>query len=160
MFYSKKERRALSLNRKFYGDYIGLDKRPSMRLLIPKRENIEFAQTCNKYDRLFKRQKRDIILTNKAIYVIGREEVKEKNKPKSIVEAIKRRIDYTQIERIALSKMHDNFLVIYPRDDYASVIELEFKTEFLTTLTRRYKEAFGGKLFPITFHDEYIYIYK
>ena len=70
ILYQKKERRTLSVNRKFYGDYIGLDRKPALRILINKRETIEFAQTCNKYDRQFKKQKRDFILTNKAVYII------------------------------------------------------------------------------------------
>jgi myosin-1 len=69
IFYLNKERRSLSINRKFYGNYIsGMD--PS--LLIGKRENIEFAQTCFKYDRQFHKQQRDLVLTNKAIYIIGK----------------------------------------------------------------------------------------
>ena len=142
----------MSLNRKFYGDYIGLENNPRLRMLIPKKENVEFAQTCTKYDRMFKKQKRDLILTNKAIYIIGREEQKEANKQKKIVEVIKRRMDLMQIQKIALSKFSDNFMIIYPKstdktnDDYASVIEVEFKTEFLTTLSKRYKESCGQVL--------------
>lgn len=71
LMYEKKERRALSVNRKFYGDYIGLDARPDIRAMVYKRETVEFAQTCLKYSRKFEFQKRDLILTNKALYLIG-----------------------------------------------------------------------------------------
>jgi myosin-1 len=152
IMYQKKERRALSVNRKFYGDYIGLDTKPSLRLLIAKRENVEFAQTCMKYDRQFKRQKRDFVLTNRALYIIGRQEVKDKNKKKAIVEVVKRRLEYTEINKIALSHMQDNFIVLYPNNDYATVLEIEFKTEFLTTFNRRYKELFNKPL-AIEFTD-------
>jgi myosin-1 len=104
LLYQKKERRSLSLNRKFYGDYIGLDNQPAIRILIQKRENIEFAQTCIKYNRKFAKQKRDFILTNKALYLIGREEIKDKkNKRKQIIEVVKRRIEYANSNYIKLS---------------------------------------------------------
>jgi myosin-1 len=159
LLYQKKERRHLSLNRKFYGDYIGLNNQPAMRALIAKRENVEFAQTCYKYDRLFKKQKRDFVLTNKAVYIIGREQVKDKTKrAKSIVEVVKRRIEYAQIHRLTLSHLKDNFVVIFPLNDYATVIEVEFKTEFLTTFSKRFKESMGRPL-SVEFSDTLVYYY-
>jgi myosin-1 len=98
---NKKERRRLSINRKFYGDYIGLDQYPSLKSLIPKRELIEFAQKCTKYDRQFKRMMRDVLLTNRAVYIIGREETKSKKK-KLITEVVKRKIEFAQINKIVL----------------------------------------------------------
>ncbi len=152
LLYQKKERRNLSLNRKFYGDYIGLSNQPGLRALIAKRENVEFAQSCYKYDRMFNKQKRDFILTNRAIYIIGRDVVKDKNKNKSIIEVIKRRLEYPQLQKIVLSHLKDNFIIIYPVNDYATVLEVEFKTEFLTTLSKRYKES-CGKNVNIEFTD-------
>lgn len=95
MVYNKKERRRYSINRSFVGDYIGLEENPGLRALLEKRERIEFADTVNKYDRRFKVQissfnhvqsvlffisflqpsKRDLLLSNKNIYLIGREVV-------------------------------------------------------------------------------------
>lgn len=164
LMFQQKERRSMSVNRKFYGDYIGLDSKPALRALVQKRENIEFAQTCIKYNRQFKKQKRDFILTNKAFYIIGREEVKDKkfnlslNRNKTIIEVVKRRIEYSNVQKIALSHLQDNFLVIYPLNDYASVLEVEFKTEFLTTFNKRYKESLGKPLL-IEFNDEYYFIF-
>ena len=155
LFFEKKERRALSLNRKFYGDYIGLENNPAIRILIQKRENVEFAQTCTKYNRQFSKQKRDFILTNRALYLIGREMVKEKSsKKKQIVEVVKRRIEFGKIFKIAISHLQDNFVVIYPNDDYATILEIEFKTEFLTTFSKRYKEAMGNKPLNIEFNNQ------
>jgi myosin I len=167
ILFEKKERRRMSINRKFYADYIGLDAKPALRLLINKRENVEFAQTCIKYDRQFKKQKRDFILTNKAIYLIGREEIKTNNKPsenkqllkatklfnkasdllfkksnenRQFVEVVKRRLDLDKIEKIVTSPLQDNFIIILPFNDYATIVELEFKTEFLTMYSKRFKE--------------------
>jgi myosin-1 len=154
LLFKKKERRALSLNRKFYGDYIGLERYPAVRALLGKRESVEFAQTCDKIDRRFKRQKRDFALTNKAVYIIGREQVKSPNgKGKLFVEVIKKRVEYPQISRLAVSSYQDNFVVIYPKDSVPTVVDLEFKTEFLTTFSKRFKEATGAEL-PILFSDK------
>ena len=125
-------------------------------MLIAKRENVEFAQTCYKYDRQFKRQKRDFVLTNRALYIIGRQEVKDKNKKKAIIEVVKRRLEYPEINKIALSHMQDNFIVLYTNNDYATVLEIEFKTEFLTTFNRRFKELFNKPL-NIEFIDTYMF---
>jgi myosin-1 len=98
---NRKERRKLTINRKFYADYIGLDNYPALRALLVKREKVEFAQKCLKIDRQFKHSFRDVILSNRAIYIIGRKEVKE-NKKKIVVEELKRRIDFNQIDKIVL----------------------------------------------------------
>merc|ERR1719266_478923 len=82
ILHTKKERREHSLNRQFFGDYIGLDDNPEIQRLVGKRNKIEFAQTVEKYDRKkfgfggqdksgLKMLKRALILTAKGIYIIG-----------------------------------------------------------------------------------------
>ncbi|XP_076329255.1 unconventional myosin-Ie-like [Tachypleus tridentatus] len=78
LLYGKKERRRYSINRNFIGDYIGLDEFPAIRVLVGKREHIEFAGTVKKFDRRFKITKRDLVLTQKCLYLIGREKVKKR----------------------------------------------------------------------------------
>lgn len=146
---NNKERRDLSLNRNYYGDYIGLDARPSLKALIPtKRETIEFTQKCFKYDRSFKRTCRDLILTNRCIYIIGREIIKDKiNKTKKIIECIKRKIEFNSLDRIVLSKLKDNFIILFPsQNEYSTVLEIEFKIEFITILNKNYKKQFNKQL--------------
>lgn len=164
--FERKERRSNSLNRKFYGDYIGLDKPAylAVRALLPKKENVEFAQTCAKFDRQFKRQKRDFVLTNKALYIIGREEMNKKDKliskivpstkqtDRKIVEVVKRRLEYGDVNKIVLSHLADNFLVLFPNNDFGSLLEVEFKTEFLTSFSKKFKESTGRQL-KIEFSD-------
>jgi len=43
-----------SLNRNFIGDYLFLDENPQLRILIGKREKVEFSSFVWKYDRRFK----------------------------------------------------------------------------------------------------------
>ncbi len=54
LFYQRKERRRHSLNRNFYGDYLGLEDKPGVRALVGKRERVEFAQTVARHEKKFK----------------------------------------------------------------------------------------------------------
>lgn len=54
IFYQKKERRAHSLNRNFYADYIGLEEKVGLKTLVGKRDKVEFAQTVKRYDKAFR----------------------------------------------------------------------------------------------------------
>ena len=129
--FGKKERRRYSLNRGFAGDYIGLDNQPALRALVGKREKIEFAETILKYDRRFQVKekfkfnfsqstrkikgnpivsprvlqatKRDLILTGKNLFLIGREKVKKGPKKGQIIEVIKRRIPLETIRQMTAS---------------------------------------------------------
>ncbi|KAG8190757.1 hypothetical protein JTE90_024884 [Oedothorax gibbosus] len=152
LFVGKKERRRYSLNRNFVGDYIGLDNNPALRSLVGKRERVEFAQTVNKYDRRFKITKRDLILTSKCVYLIGREKVKKGPEKGYYKEIIKRKIEIENIAHISLSTHQDDFLVIHVKNDYGSLLEITFKTEFLTLLSKKFQER-ANRVLNIQFSD-------
>ncbi|XP_052793613.1 unconventional myosin-Ie-like isoform X2 [Mya arenaria] len=143
---NRKERRRFSINRNFIGDYIGMEENPALRALVGKRERIEFADTVNKYDRRFKSTKRDILLTPQNIYLIGREKVKKGPQKGQFVEVVKRKLPLEQVQSIAFSTMQDDLMVLHIQNDYASVLESVFKTEFLSLLTKRYKDKTGKDL--------------
>ncbi|XP_037079375.1 unconventional myosin-If-like [Pollicipes pollicipes] len=146
LFYGKKERREHSINRHFVGDYIGMDDQPGLRALIGKRERIEFAETVVKYDRRFKASKRDLILTPKYVYLVGREKVKKGPQKGRLVEVVKRKIDLPSISHISLSPYQDDLLVIHVRNQYDSLLMLNFKTEFLTVLKKKCDESIGSNI--------------
>ncbi|XP_041364734.1 unconventional myosin-Ie-like [Gigantopelta aegis] len=149
ILFNKKNRRRHSINRNFVGDYIGLDNCPELRALVGRRERIEFADTVNKYDRRFKSVKRDLLLTGKMLYMIGLEVIKKgPDKGKKIL-VVKRHIPLDQITSIGLSTMQDDFFLVNVQNDYSSLLESVFKTEFLTTLFKRYKDAVSR---PLTIH--------
>ncbi|XP_011707661.1 PREDICTED: unconventional myosin-Ie-like [Wasmannia auropunctata] len=143
LLFSHKERRRASINRNFVGDYIGLEGKPQTMALIGRREKVFFAEVVKKYDRRFKMCRRDLILTGKCIYLIGREQIKKGAEKGNSIEVIKRRIPFNQISYVSLSKLQDNFIAIHVREDYASLLESVFKTEFLASLCRRYLEDLG-----------------
>ncbi|XP_052457931.1 unconventional myosin-Ie isoform X3 [Carassius gibelio] len=146
---NRKERRRHSLNRNFVGDYLGMDDRPELRQFVGKREKIDFADKVNKFDRRFKSIKRDLILTPKSVYLIGREKVKQGPEKGTVKEVLKRRIDVEKIMAVSLSTMQDDFMILH-EEEYDSLLECVFKTEFISLLAQRYEERTQKKL-PLKF---------
>lgn len=152
ILYNKKERRRHSLNRNFVGDYIGMEDHPALRVFVGKRERIEFADTVLKFDRRFKIAKRDLLLTGKKIYLIGREIVKKGPEKGKMIEVLKRDIPIEHIKQVCLSPLQDDIFVIHIENDFSSMLESMFKTEFLMTLKKRYKDKMNREL-PISFSE-------
>lgn len=149
----KKERRENSLNRNFVGDYIGLDCRPSIGVLIGRREKIYFAEVVKKYDRHFKTSRRDLILTGSTLFLIGREKVKRGKNRGCYQEVIKRKIELETISDVSLSPLRDDLVVIHVKDSYDSLLEIMFKTEFLHCLKEKHNLKTGRNL-SITFSNK------
>ncbi|CAJ1061297.1 myosin IEb [Xyrichtys novacula] len=148
---NKKERRRNSLNRNFVGDYIGMDNHPEIRQFVGRRERIDFADVVVKYDRRFRPVKRDLILTPKFLYLIGREKVKQGPDKGQIQEVLKRKIEVNKIQSVSLSTLQDDFFIIH-EEEYDSVLQSVFKTEFLSLLVKRYQEKTQKKL-PLKFNN-------
>uniref|UniRef100_A0A8B9K3R2 Osteoclast-stimulating factor 1 n=1 Tax=Astyanax mexicanus TaxID=7994 RepID=A0A8B9K3R2_ASTMX len=151
ILYNSKERRRNSINRNFVGDYLGMEERPELRQFLAKRERVDFADSVNKYDRRFKSIKRDLILTPKGIYLIGREKIKKGPEKGQIKEVLKRKLDIGSIRSVSLSTRQDDFFVLHEAQ-YDSLLESMFKTEFLSLLCKRFEEQTKSKL-PLSFND-------
>ncbi|XP_028437293.1 myosin IEb [Perca flavescens] len=148
---NKKERRRNSINRNFVGDYLGTDNHPEIRQFVGRRERIDFADVVVKFDRRFRTTKRDLILTPKFLYLIGREKVKQGPDKGQIQEVLKRKIELNKIQSVSLSTMQDDFFTIH-EEEYDSVLQSVFKTEFLSLLVKRYQEKTQKKL-PLKFNN-------
>ncbi|XP_069392866.1 myosin IEb [Paralichthys olivaceus] len=148
---NKKERRSNSINRNFVGDYIGTDNHPEIRQFVGRRERIDFADVVVKYDRRFRTVKRDLILTPKFLYLIGREKVKQGPDKGQIQEVLKRKIELNKIQSVSLSSLQDDFFVVH-EEEYDSVLQSIFKTEFLSLLVKRFHEKTERKL-PLKFNN-------
>lgn len=160
----RKERRRGSLNRKFLGDYIDIDKKPAILTFFEKRrekigEKVLFALTVNKLDRRFKSVKRDLILTDKNLYLIGRQKEKKGPKKGQICEVVKRKIPISEIEGISCSCRQDDFFALHIKKDYGSLLECTLKTEFFTVLNRQMKEKYGTPL-ELTISNKYSFSVK
>ncbi|XP_058863429.1 unconventional myosin-Ie [Acipenser ruthenus] len=147
----KKERRRNSINRNFMGDYIGTEHRPELRQFVGRRERIDFADVVVKYDRRFRPVKRDLLLTPKFLYMIGREKVKQGPEKGLIKEVLKRQIEVEKIQSVSLSTLQDDFFIIHEQQ-YDSLLESSFKTELLSLLYKRYEERSQRKL-PLKFNN-------
>ncbi|KAI8789436.1 unconventional myosin-Ie-like isoform X1 [Biomphalaria glabrata] len=152
ILFNKKERRRHSLNRNFVGDYLGLDDNPELKALAGKRERIEFADSVKKYDRRFKHVKRDMLLTGKNLLLVGMETIKKGPQKGTKQLVVKRNIPIDQISGIVMSTMQDDFFILNVNNEYGSFLENVFKTEFLTVLSKKYKERTGKEL-RINFTD-------
>ncbi|KAB0402767.1 hypothetical protein E2I00_001196, partial [Balaenoptera physalus] len=148
---NKKERRRNSINRNFIGDYIGMEEHPELQQFVGKREKIDFADTVTKYDRRFKSVKRDLLLTPKCLYLIGREKVKQGPDKGLVKEVLKRRIETERILSVSLSTMQDDLFILHEQE-YDSLLESVFKTEFLSLLAKRYEEKTQKQL-PLKFSN-------
>ncbi|GAB1861960.1 Unconventional myosin-Ie-like isoform X2 [Camponotus japonicus] len=146
LLFGHKERRRASLNRNFVGDYIGLEGKSQTMSLLGRREKVFFAEVVKKYDRRFKMCRRDLILTGKYLYLIGREQIKKGPEKGKSVQVIKRKLPFNQISHVSLSTLQDNFIIIHTKEDYASLLESVFKTEFLSVLGKKYLEDIGHPL--------------
>ncbi|KAL1782346.1 unconventional myosin-Ie [Sigmodon hispidus] len=148
---NKKERRRNSINRNFIGDYIGMEEHPELQQFVGRREKIDFADTVTKYDRRFKGVKRDLLLTPKCMYLIGREKVKQGPDKGLVKEVLKRRIEMERILSVSLSTMQDDIFILHEQE-YDSLLESVFKTEFLSLLAKRYEEKTQKQL-PLKFSN-------
>ncbi|XP_074510443.1 myosin IEb [Sebastes fasciatus] len=148
---NKKERRRNSINRNFVGDYLGMDTHPEIRQFVGRRERIDFADVVVKFDRRFRTVKRDLILTPKFLYLVGREKVKQGPDKGQIQEVLKRKIEVNKVQSVSLSTLQDDFFIIH-EEEYDSVLQSVFKTEFLSLLVKRYQEKTEKKL-PLKFNN-------
>ncbi|KAM3927563.1 unconventional myosin-Ie [Leptodactylus fuscus] len=151
LFLNKKERRRNSINRNFIGDYIGMEDHPELRQFLGKREKVDFADTVNKFDRRSKGIKRDLILTPKSVYLIGREKIKQGPEKGMVKEVVKRKIDVERILSVSLSTFQDDFFILHEQE-YDSLLESIFKTEFISLLAKHYEEKTQRKL-PLKFNN-------
>uniref|UniRef100_G1P7S5 Myosin IF n=1 Tax=Myotis lucifugus TaxID=59463 RepID=G1P7S5_MYOLU len=148
---NKKERRRNSINRNFVGDYLGLEERPELRQFLGKRERVDFADSVTKYDRRFKPIKRDLILTPRCVYMIGREKVKKGPEKGQVREVLKKKLEIQALRGVSLSTRQDDFFILQ-EEAADSFLESIFKTEFVSLLCKRFEEAARRPL-PLTFSD-------
>ena len=108
--------------------------------MVGKREKIEFAQTVDEYSRRFKVEKRDLVLTGKALWLIGREKTPSGPDKGKLVPAVSRKIELDSISKVSLSPRQDDIVIITVRGQPATVLDIPLKTEFITQLVKKVKE--------------------
>lgn len=149
----RKERRRLSINRLFMGDYINYLENAQLQevMTTKKGERITFADLFaipTKKGGLgggLKLEKAFTLLSDQAIYFVQR--VKDK-KSKQFVMQLTRRIDLNTIGSVSLSQLADNYVVIHITGTGVEdmICECEKKTEFVTILNDLMKSKVGKPL--------------
>jgi len=115
-----------------------------------KDERVVFADQVLKLNNRLRCERRDFILSVEAIYLIMRAKKVGQDFYKMAI-----RVPITEIQKVALSTLKDNFVVFYAGNrDF--VIENEKKTEMLTVLGDYYKLATNRSL-TIEFSDSINY---
>ncbi len=172
----KKERQRHSVNRKYEFDYINYDANYPLQDCVRSsgrdKEATAFTDQVLVLNRRGKPERRDLIVTNEAVYFAMR-------KKKStwllvsvfflgiahsfllpplaggqVVYNLKRRIPLGEIASLSLSTLQDNYVVIH-HNQYDMVFENDKKTEIVTILMENYKMS-GGRDLPVNFNDKYV----
>ncbi|XP_040566099.1 unconventional myosin-Ie isoform X2 [Lepeophtheirus salmonis] len=154
LVYQRKERRRNSLERNFYGDYLGLENFPDLKTLVGKRERILFAQTVKSYDKSFRSLKclmRDLIVVSQGIFIVAREP-KKKNK-EEFEFIVRRKIEWTDLYSCSLSTKQDDFVVLHVKNSYDSLLQIPFKTEFISIVNKTCKDKRTTEL-KLVFQDK------
>lgn len=167
ILYNRKERKRLTINREFMGDYLNLLDNPVLKSLISKllskidnkTERTLFSDTVVKYDRAMKGVHREFLITDQSVFIIGAEKKKDGPNKGKFVKIVKRQIAYSKIQGITLSTLADDLFVLHVADDYDSVMENFLKTELITVLGENYS-VWAGKPLSIKFQDSISYTVK
>lgn len=97
---------------------------------------------------------RDLILTQRGLFIVGREVEKSGPNKGTEREAISRHVQLSEISQISLSTRQDDFVVVHVNGSYDSLFQIPFKTEFVTVLKRLGKERLGGRDIRVVFSDK------
>lgn len=122
--------------------------------IVGKNERAFFSDVITKYDRNFKPTKRELIITETTLFIIGVE--KEKNGPNKgqLIKVVKRKIPLRDVSGVSLSTRCDDIFVIHIASDFDNVFENVLKTELVTVLSEKYLAQVGRPL-SVNFTDRY-----
>eukprot|EP00026_Physarum_polycephalum_P002600 Phypoly_transcript_02607.p1 GENE.Phypoly_transcript_02607~~Phypoly_transcript_02607.p1 ORF type:complete len:872 (+),score=218.83 Phypoly_transcript_02607:31-2616(+) len=146
----KKERRRVSLERPFSGDYMNYRENFLLKGVVAsydKNEKVVFAHAINKFDRRGRTQRRVLLLTDTAIYIVAIERNKDKEEKlkKPWIYVVKRRLLLTNLHGLEFSKFADNFMMLKASEadneasEFDNLVECRRKTEFLGTIMKYHK---------------------
>lgn len=140
--YGKKERRRNSFERPYTSDYINYRENYELKRMVESygKEKIHFASGVTKYDRRSRRQRRIMLMSVQAVYVIAIEKNKDKDKvaraKKPFIYTLKRRTETSKISSIVVSSKADNFMQLIVPSEYDNLLECRRKTEFLSYMVK------------------------
>ena len=81
-----------------------------------------------------------MVLTGKALWLVGREKAKTGPNKGKLEPAVSRKIILENIEKVNLSPRKDDMVIIHVKGEHASCLEIPLKTEFITQLVKKVKD--------------------
>eukprot|EP01083_Nonionella_stella_P091525 255936_1 len=125
VYSSRKLRRRTSLIAVKQGDVLDVINRKNFKMAMKKTHDIgvSFSAHCHKLNRDFSTTKRVLAVSPSYLNILKSGSFKPS-----------RRIELSQIEKISLSPVPDDLVVIHVRDDYANVFDCIRKTEFVMAI--------------------------
>jgi len=141
----KKERRRLSLERKFTGDYINYRENFALKKVVEReggRDKIHFSDNITKYDRRSRRQRRIFLLGEQNVYIMSVEKNKDKDKAARLkhpfVYMCVRMVALNKIKELAVSPFQDNFvnMSVPGPGEFDQLFECRRKTELIGTMKK------------------------
>ena len=117
-----------------------------------KNERAAFADVVTKYDRNFKSSRREFIISDTSVYIIGAEKEKTGPNKGQLVKVIKRKIPFKDIASISLSTKCDDFFVLHIPSEFDNVFDNVLKTELVSVLCEKYLADVGRPL-AVNFSD-------
>ena len=149
-----KERQQSSLSRQYDADYIRYEDNYPLQSVVNQGEYMLFADQVIKLNRRSKPERRDFIITDKAIYLVMR-----KKKKGEIEYKLNRRADISSVGSVSLSTLADNYIVIHCPNEYDFLVENDKKTEITMVLLEACKNATGREI-QVNFNDSITYKIK
>eukprot|EP01130_Rhizamoeba_saxonica_P005235 TRINITY_DN209_c0_g1_i1.p1 TRINITY_DN209_c0_g1~~TRINITY_DN209_c0_g1_i1.p1 ORF type:complete len:1059 (-),score=289.97 TRINITY_DN209_c0_g1_i1:43-3219(-) len=135
----KKDRRRLSLERSYFGDYINYSENFTLKAVVGKDIKVHFADVVNRVDRKGKKARRIFLITDMDIVVVmlGKNKDKATRRANPFAYTIVQRIPLQNIPQITFSTLADNFFHIKNSDTMAGwdfILENPKKVEIISTL--------------------------
>ncbi len=96
---------------------------------------------------------RDVIVTHKGIFIVGRETEKAGPDKGQAKEVINRHVAWDQLHQVSLSTRQDDFVVLHVTKSYDSLLQIPFKTEFVS-IAKKEAKAKTGRDLRIVFADK------
>jgi len=156
LFRGNKERRHESMDGKWVGDYIQYEDNYQMQDAMQDHmdEMCCFADDIYRLNKNGKLEKRSLLLTEKAFYLVMRTV-----KKKVLSYSVTRRVGLDIISDITISTMQDGYMTIHVSGQHDAVIDCTHKTELIMLMREGFKNLTGRDL-PVMFNDTMSYTAK
>ena len=94
-----------------------------------------------------------MVLTQKGVFLVGREVQKSGPNKGQSEEVVSRHIQWSDLYQVSLSTRQDDFVILHVTNEYDSLLQVPFKAEMVTVMSRIVK-AKCNKDLKMVFSDK------